>query len=38
MGVDWGGALPASFIEYGTPDVLAAAPAPKDRMPVFDPY
>jgi catechol 2,3-dioxygenase len=38
MGVYWGGALPESFIEYGTPDVPATAPAPKGRMPVFDPY
>jgi len=40
MGVYWGGALPESFIEYGTPDVPAPAPAPapNSRMPVFDPY
>jgi len=40
MGVYWGGALPESFIAYGTPDVPAPAPAPAPtaRMPVFDPY
>jgi catechol 2,3-dioxygenase len=39
-GVYWGGALPASFIEYGTPDLPAAANAlpPRERLPVFDPY
>jgi catechol 2,3-dioxygenase len=36
-GVYWGGALPESFISYGTPDVPAALPA-KEKTPVFDPY
>jgi catechol 2,3-dioxygenase len=36
-GVYWGGALPESFISYGTPDVPAALPA-KEGTPVFDPY
>jgi catechol 2,3-dioxygenase len=34
-GVYWGGALPASFIDYATPDIESAAPAKK--VPVFDP-
>lgn len=37
-GVYWGGALPESFMQYGTPDMPAAAPVSRERMPVFDPY
>lgn len=37
-GVYWGGALPESFLTYATPDVEAAAAAPKQRLPVFDPH
>jgi catechol 2,3-dioxygenase len=33
-GVYWGAALPASFIEYATPDVAAAV---SEKTPVFDP-
>ncbi len=36
-GVYWGGALPESFMTYATPDVPAAAPATRERVPVFDP-
>lgn len=33
-GVYWGGALPESFIQYGTPDIAAAA---AHAVPAFDP-
>jgi catechol 2,3-dioxygenase len=36
-GVYWGGALPESFIAYGTPDVPTPLPV-KEKTPVFDPY
>ena len=36
-GVYWGGALPESFLKYGTPDV-AASMVPAQSVPVFDPY
>jgi catechol 2,3-dioxygenase len=40
-GVYWGGALPASFLDYATPDVRAETPAAAARdaarVPVFDP-
>jgi catechol 2,3-dioxygenase len=36
-GVYWGGALPESFISYGTPDLPAPLPV-KEKTPVFDPY
>ncbi len=36
-GVYWGGALPASFLEYATPDVAAPPPGPGPQVPVFDP-
>ncbi len=36
-GVYWGSALPASFLEYATPDVEAPAAVPGPRVPVFDP-
>jgi catechol 2,3-dioxygenase len=36
-GVYWGGALPESFISYGTPDVPATR-SRKGKTPVFDPY
>lgn len=31
----WGGALPASFIEYGTPDIAAAPQGQTPSLPVF---
>ncbi|HLB17376.1 MAG TPA: VOC family protein [Burkholderiales bacterium] len=36
-GVYWGGALPESFINYGTPDVPTPLPV-TEKTPVFDPY
>lgn len=36
-GVYWGAPLPASFIEYGTPDIPTPAPAGSEKTPVFDP-
>jgi catechol 2,3-dioxygenase len=36
-GVYWGGALPESFISYGTPDMPTPLPV-KEKTPVFDPY
>lgn len=36
-GVYWGGALPDSFLNYGTPDVPAADVQPAKDVPVFDP-
>jgi catechol 2,3-dioxygenase len=36
-GVYWGSALPASFLEYATPDVAVPAALPEQRVPVFDP-
>lgn len=36
-GVYWGSALPASFLEYATPDVEAPVTVPEQRIPVFDP-
>lgn len=36
-GVYWGGALPASFLDYGTPDIAAGAAAPSPDVPTFDP-
>jgi catechol 2,3-dioxygenase len=36
-GVYWGSALPASFLEYATPDVAAPVALPEPRVPVFDP-
>jgi catechol 2,3-dioxygenase len=35
-GVYWGGALPESFLHYGTPDVPAVVDA-EQKLPVFDP-
>ncbi len=42
-GVYWGGALPASFLGYATPDMPQAEPAPSKvtaapKVPVFDPH
>jgi hypothetical protein len=34
-GVYWGGALPASFLQYATPDVPGDATT---AAPVFDPH
>lgn len=36
-GVYWGGALPASFIEYGTPNVEAPVSRENEKVPVIDP-
>jgi catechol 2,3-dioxygenase len=36
-GVYWGGRLPESFIQYGTPDLPAEAAAPDAKLPLFDP-
>ena len=36
-GVYWGGALPASFIEYGTPNVEAPVSGENEKVPVIDP-
>lgn len=36
-GVYWGGALPESFIAYGTPNLPAPECAPEKRLPVVDP-
>ena len=36
-GVYWGGALPASFLNYATPDTPAAEADTEDDVPVFDP-
>lgn len=36
-GVYWGSALPASFLEYATPNVEASVAVPEPRVPVFDP-
>lgn len=36
-GVYWGGALPASFLNYCTPDLNVAVPAENEKVPVFDP-
>jgi catechol 2,3-dioxygenase len=34
-GTYWGGALPDSFIQYGTPDIGGDGAAPPTRLPVF---
>ena len=34
-GTYWGGALPESFIRYGTPDIAAAEADPAPKLPVF---
>jgi catechol 2,3-dioxygenase len=34
-GTYWGGALPDSFIQYGTPDVPSAEVGPAPKLPVF---
>jgi catechol 2,3-dioxygenase len=36
-GVYWGGALPASFLEYCTPNVDVPVPAENAGVPMFDP-
>jgi catechol 2,3-dioxygenase len=38
-GVYWGGALPESFLQYATPNIVAEAPSegPKEPVPIFDP-
>jgi catechol 2,3-dioxygenase len=36
-GVYWGGALPASFLDYCTPNLDLPVPAENARVPVFDP-
>ena len=37
-GVYWGGALPASFLEYATPDIAAPIDDSAKDTPVFDPH
>jgi catechol 2,3-dioxygenase len=34
-GVYWGGELPASFLNYATPDIDAAPPDPNAKAPTF---
>jgi catechol 2,3-dioxygenase len=36
-GVYWGGALPASFLNYATPDIASAEAAKAEKVPAFDP-
>jgi catechol 2,3-dioxygenase len=34
-GTYWGGTLPASFLQYATPDIEGGEPGAAPRLPVF---